>query len=412
VLLPWTPTSELDTVAASLARVVPGGGTAMYPGLVLARDLLREMDAATRHVVVMTDGLSQPGDFAGVTADIVALQTTVSTVAIGQGTDVERVREIARLGGGKAHVTADFQALPGILAQEALLLSVDPIVREVVTPRSSGTNPGLMAGMPASFPPIATFVETTPKRDADVALMDDEGRPLLVSWRYGAGRVLAFAAHAVGPWVEAWTAMEAFPRWWAQWVRWTVQPTPVVGLTLDARASGDVLSLTVTATGREGAPLRGLDLEARLQPADGTAATVRRLAEVDPGAYAVTVPLHLGDATAEVVDRAGALDPVAVAVTHTYPAAWSGVAPDRALALAAWTGGRVIAEARSSVGPGGHWVWSWTPRWRPWLAAATAAWLVSLTLRYAPGWTRRLRRRVSSRAAPATLAAGGRPSGR
>jgi uncharacterized protein YegL len=388
VLLPWTSTADLDAVGRALARLAPGGGTAMYPGLVLAGDLLASMDAATRHVVLMTDGLSQPGDFAGIATAIAGAQTTISTVAIGQGSDVERIREIAHIGGGMAHVTSDFRALPGILAQEAFLLSVDPIVREAVTPRRTGADPGLMEALPRAFPTITTFVETTPKLAADVLLADDEDRPLLAAWRYGAGRVLAFTAQAVGPWVEAWTSMEEFPRWWGQWLRWTVQPTARSGLSAAATIRGDALLVRVRAVADDGEPLPRLDLEASWTDSASGAVTTRALAEVGPGAYEAELPLVPGDGTLHVADRAGALTGVRRTMTHTYAAAGSAVSAEADVVLAAWTGGSVLSGGAVSARPGGRLTLDGGWRWRPWLLLATLAWLASLATRYAPGWWR------------------------
>src|SRR5690606_19017640 len=91
VLLPFTDSSARGEIAAALAPLVPGGGTALYPGLTLAADLLAGSDAASKHVVVMTDGLSQPGDIESAVERLVGLEATVSAIAIGTGADVERI---------------------------------------------------------------------------------------------------------------------------------------------------------------------------------------------------------------------------------------------------------------------------------------------------------------------------------
>src|SRR5690606_29025626 len=118
-LLPFTAAEDQEQISDALRNLVPGGGTAVLPGLVRAAELMAETEATTRHVVVMTDGLSQPDDIRQVIANLSDQEATVSSIAIGVGADVERVRQIASLGGGTAHTTTDFRALPSILSQEA-----------------------------------------------------------------------------------------------------------------------------------------------------------------------------------------------------------------------------------------------------------------------------------------------------
>ncbi len=410
VLLSWTPTDDLGPVEAALADLVPGGGTALYPGLASARDLLDEVDSATRHVVLMTDGLSQPGDLAAVTRDIAALQTTVSTVAIGQGADVERIREIAEIGGGAAHVTRDFRALPGILAQEAMLLSGDPVVRETVTPVRTDVDPGSMEGLPQTWPPLSSFVETTPKAEADVLLVDrDEGRPLLASWRYGAGRVLAFTAHAVGPWSNAWAAVDAFPRWWGQWLRWSLQPTANPGLEVDVRSVGDAWSIIAEARDDASTPLEGARIEATWHP-DGQDPVRFRLAEQGSGRYEGDVDIVAGAGTLTVRDLDGEMAPRERRLVHSYRAALASRSVATAGEIASATGGELLSSPDDLTVPPPSLRWGLEPSWSAWLSMALALYLVTLANRYLPGWWRgRRRASLSSRATSSTPKRADRP---
>ena len=75
---------------------------------------LEGVDAMAKHIIVMSDGLSQPGDFAGILKATSEQGISVSTVAIGEGADGTRLEEIARSGKGAFHATQDFKALPSI----------------------------------------------------------------------------------------------------------------------------------------------------------------------------------------------------------------------------------------------------------------------------------------------------------
>lgn len=407
VLLPLTSSADLETISAALRPLTPGGGTFMYPALLLAADVLASTDVATRHVIVMTDGLSQPGDFASAVAELVALDATVSSVAIGAGSDVTRVLELAALGGGAAHVTTDFRALPSILAQEAMMLSGDLVVRETVLPRRTAADPGLMEGMPPTMPPLLAFVETTAKADADVLLEDDEGRPLLAAWTYGAGRVVAFASNAVGPWAEAWTEVQAYPSWWSQWSRWTAQVAPQVGMDLRAHVVADEVWVNVVVLTDNGQPWSGLTLVAELR-LDGEAeesvpVSMRNLTETTPGRYQGWLPIAPGAAEVRVVslDERGP-GAVGTRVHQAYFAklaeGWNGVELG---AIAHATNGRLLtADAPAWPSGEGSWRLGWRPDWRPWTLLGLVVWLLVLLGRYAPTWLPWRSRSSGSRVGP------------
>lgn len=399
VLLPFVASDDRQAIEAALAPLVPGGGTAIYPGLVLAAELLDGLDAATRHVIVMTDGLSQPGDYPSAVNALRDLDATVSAVAIGAGADIETIQLLASLGGGMAHVTTDFQALPGILAQEAMMLAGDPIVAETVVPRRTPLDSDVMLGVPERLPPLTSFVETSAKAAADVLLEDDEGRPLLASWRYGSGRVIAFGAQAIGPWVDAWTALEAFPRWWGQWVRWTSQPMVGAGLTGVVHVVGDEAWLQVDAAASDATTVRTRRLEAEARPLDTALASRHQgipvrghLVETAAGRFEGRLPLTAGRWELVVTDLDDDTVSLVIPVDHAYAARY-GVSASHAADLrfvAAATGGRVLlgGEPAHPEDARRRWVVE-VAAWRPWLAAAIAVWLVSLIVRYAPGWTER-----------------------
>ncbi|MEZ4606888.1 MAG: VWA domain-containing protein [Deinococcales bacterium] len=75
-----------------------------------AYEQMRMSSASTRHIVVLTDGLSQPGDFDSLAERIADEGITVSTVAIGKGIDTALLQKIARRAGGAFHATDDFKS--------------------------------------------------------------------------------------------------------------------------------------------------------------------------------------------------------------------------------------------------------------------------------------------------------------
>lgn len=403
-LIPLQLAGDVEQLEAQLEPLQPGGGTSIYPGLVLAHEQLSQADEEmTRHIVVMTDGLSQPGDFEEILAEITEDGITLSTAAIGRGADVRLLENLARLGGGAAHATEDFQALPSILAQEALLLSDEPVQQETFTPLWGDRDAPFLAGLPASLPPLHGHVMTSEKPGARVHLYAPDDAPLLGSWRYGLGRVAAFASHGAGPWAADWLAMQAYPRFWAQLVRWALPSTFGPGLHLDVERVRDEVLLSVEALGAKGEVQPGLELEAVVRAPGGEQPI--HLREVASGRYEGSFLLEATgrhDIRVQAANVADDDEAALAAVEHTlhvaYPARYNFAHSNADLleSLVQLTGGRMLLGDETLFVGAPPLRWVAREAWPLWVLIALALFVVDLLVRYAPsvlafrGW--RLRR--------------------
>lgn len=398
-VLPLRQIGDMAGIEPLLDTIQPGGGTSMHPGLVLALEQLRGAEAAIRHVIVMTDGLSQPGDFDGILAELRAIDATVSTVAIGSGLDTDLLETIARLGNGAFHEAEDVGALPSILSQEAMLLSGSPI--ELGTTQPSWTAPpsGVFAGLPLRLPSIEGFVTTTPKPDARLVLTvtDAEGveTPLLATWRAGNGFVVAVPTHAVGPWTAAWNAMAEYPLMWAQIVRAAVPET--TQSTIELTRSGDVVTARVDAA--KGAVVEAFGIATAEGLAIGQEGRVtssgRELAvHIDgPGVYVATAKVDGGPVTA----------PFAVAYASSFAA--DALGGDWIEALRRATGGVLVTSPDAALFDGPIAI-AWQKAWRPFALLAVLFFAVELFIRTAAPSAWRSRRRAATPTGTAAQAAG------
>jgi len=220
-LVPPTEARHRSQVLEQVARLRAGGGTVMYPPLAAARAHLRRSPAKVRHVIVLSDGLTDPGDFQEVATAMARDKITVSTVAIGRDADVEFMRNLARWGGGRAYVAKDLYSIPEIFTTEALVTVRSYIVEEPIRPVRAGLAPTLEGlGFP---PPLAGYVATVPKPVADLALMSPRKDPLLATWRYGLGRTVAFTSDDGQRWTSGWAVWPDVARFWSQAIRWTLR---------------------------------------------------------------------------------------------------------------------------------------------------------------------------------------------
>jgi Mg-chelatase subunit ChlD/uncharacterized membrane protein len=421
VLVPMQPLVGKERFITALESLGASGGTSIYPALEQALEEMAGVEAPTRHVVVMTDGLSQPGDFASLMEQFQNLGISVSTVAIGRGADTVLLQGLARQGGGTFHATADFQALPSILAQEALMLSGTPLEETTFVPIATDEQDAFLSELPEPLPPLHGYVLTTAKPEANVNLYASAEDPLLATWRYGLGRVLAFASHGAGEWSRDWLAMPEFPLLWAQAVTWALPETAPPGLDLRMRRSGDRGLVIVEALGKDGLPAEGLAVVVDVTAPGETEPTSVRLTNAGGGRYLGEIsverpgPYRLrahvggtGDQSASPgVARADAgFEPVERSVHVSYPGRFAFGDQDSVplLEVSRATGGALLfspedlpdgGARRGAVG------WRMLPAWPLLLGAALMLFLAALAVRYLP---RRRSRKSAGSANPRRVA--------
>jgi hypothetical protein len=388
--------TQRDALLEAVERLRAGGGTAIYPGLVEAYDMLRDSDSASKHVIVMTDGLSQPGDFEAILAALRGVNATTSFVGIGDGADRIQLQRLAELGGGSFHMTTDFRALPSIMAQEAMLYAADPIERTTVTPEWRGTRPPFMQGIMEAPPPLHGLVRTSTKAEASLHLVGGDDHPLLASWRYGLGRVAAFASQAIGPWAEAWATVAEMQALWPQLIRWVTTDTGNEPSELRVHSDSRTITVAVDVFTDSGAPRRNLVLRASAT-ADTSATGVdgaRRMIEVRPGRYEADIPIrpppNTFTITVHELTSNGPGGPVLVGEKRVVaPSAWApgGLHPARPLVgeLVHVAGGTVLENpaitadlARSALSRR----LAWQPNAQAWLVLAMFTFAVTVVLRY------------------------------
>ena len=254
---------QRSAVASKVGRLKPGGKTYLYPALLLAKRMLERSPANLRHVIVLSDG--ETGGSGSDYMDLVALMKqdlniTVSAVAIGDKANVPLLRRLTVYGGGAFHHTYDPSTLPRIVAGE---VKEEPAQQQ---PRQKDFRPrlardtNLLADFPRKkFPPVTGFVRTTAKKGADtdlfVQLRDGTKKPLLASWRYGKGKVVAFTADLHGGWTRAWVRWRGLDPFWARVMKWVAprnDPLPVHEVRINPTGAGIVMDLYIYGDTKSG----------------------------------------------------------------------------------------------------------------------------------------------------------------
>ncbi len=239
--------SDKNYVIDRIATIEASGGTSIYPGLSDAYEALLSTSAKLKHVILLTDGHSEPGDFDGIASDMAAARITVSTVAVGDGADQTLLEKIAEIGGGRYYFCDDPSAVPQIFAKETVEASKSainelPFVPQLIRPTA------VLSGLDIENAPfLLGYVVTRPKPTSEFILASEQGEPLLSWWRYGLGMSVAFTSDISPRWSNEWLAWPGFGPFWAQVIRHAMRKSSAEGAFVTVERTGNRARVTLDA---------------------------------------------------------------------------------------------------------------------------------------------------------------------
>ena len=231
-VVPLSDVGEIrEDFAYRIDRLKPSGGTRLFPALEEARRQLLGEEAKRRHIIVLSDGLSEDAESAGGRRNYYDLAlalaeqgVTISTIALGHDADTVFLERIASYGRGAFHETADAASLPELVLGEFEERGREKtLVERELRPLPMRDSPvvGALAESDSRWPAVLGLVETELKplarRDVGVA---ESSAPLIASWEYGRGRALAVTTDADGRWSDRWLRWKEWSRLWGDLVGW------------------------------------------------------------------------------------------------------------------------------------------------------------------------------------------------
>lgn len=276
-------------------RAMPtGGGTNMYPAMAMAYEALRRSKAMLRHVVLLSDGKSQPGDFEGMAKAMAAAGITLSTVVVGESVDASLMLRLAHIGKGRGYLAPKAASIPRIYMQE-----VHRVHRPLIFEPGQAWSPLVqfptapVAGLPSSLPPIEGLVLTQAKETAEVPIVSPKPEemdsvPVVAHWQAGLGRTAAVTTDIGQRWASSWLSEPVFDHLWSQLIRWTQRAQDTGELTLQCQRMGDSISIVVEAADDTGERLDFLQLRGTALLPDATTEHFT-LHQNEPGKYTASV---------------------------------------------------------------------------------------------------------------------------
>jgi uncharacterized protein with von Willebrand factor type A (vWA) domain len=107
-----TKVEDKRSITGQIQSIQPVGGTNMYPGLRSALESLQSNDAQIKHIIVLSDGRSEGGDFRGIARSIRDAGITLTAVAVGDDADIPMMTMLAEIGGGRFYAVDRPENLP------------------------------------------------------------------------------------------------------------------------------------------------------------------------------------------------------------------------------------------------------------------------------------------------------------
>lgn len=255
------PASNKNSVIDKISAIEAGGGTVMAPAMEAAYEALQNTTAKLKHVIILTDGISAPGDFEGIAQNMAQAKITVTTVGVGEDADKKLLEDIARLGNGRYYYTDDPSSVPQIFAKETVTASKSAINEQPFTPQVIRPTQVLSGIDLANAPFLLGYVTTRPKPTCEFILATEKGDPLLAWWRHGLGMSAAFTSDAKSRWAAEWLSWPGFSKFWAQLVRNTMRKSEAKGVVVQVEQKERKATVTLDAVNAAGKYLNQVDTE-------------------------------------------------------------------------------------------------------------------------------------------------------
>lgn len=202
-----------------ISGIVPDGGTQIAPALAEAYRKVLPTHATFKHIVLLTDGISEEGDSLDLSKEAAAQHVTISTVGLGQDVNRAYLEKVASVAGGKSYFLNEPAGLEQIVLKDVMEHTGSTAVEKTLQPIVAKHAEILDGVGIETAPPLKGYVRFIAKPGADTILKVEETDPLLARWQYGLGRSVVFASDAKSRWAADWVTWKGFDRFWTNTMR-------------------------------------------------------------------------------------------------------------------------------------------------------------------------------------------------
>ncbi|PWU07793.1 MAG: hypothetical protein C5B51_09040 [Terriglobia bacterium] len=240
--VPIRRAGDRNAIKRLIAGIQPEGGTQIAPALREAYSRILPEDAVYRHIVLLTDGISEEGDSMNTAAEAKRNRVTISTVGLGLDVNRAFLSKVATGADGKSYFLDDPAGLEQLLLRDVEEHTGMTAVEKQLRPRVMHKAEILEGVDVENAPPLQGYIRFQGRPTADTILEADQKDPLLVRWQYGLGRSAVFTSDAKNRWAVNWISWAGFDRLWANIFRDLLPHAPETEATADFdRASNELV---------------------------------------------------------------------------------------------------------------------------------------------------------------------------
>jgi len=242
-VVPIRKAEDSRAINSLIAGIQADGGTQIAPALTEAYQKILPVEATYRHVLLLTDGISEEGNSYELAGEAKAHQVTISTIGLGADVHREYLEKVAKLAGGNFYFLKDPNGLEQIVLRDVMEHTGTTAVEKVLAPQVA-TDTEILEGLDmTSAPPLKGYVRFEAKPTAETILRLDKREPLLVRWQYGLGRSAIFTSDAKARWAADWITWKGFDKFWTNLSRDLLPHTRAGEATVEYdSANGDLVA--------------------------------------------------------------------------------------------------------------------------------------------------------------------------
>ncbi len=209
-----------------ISSIIADGGTQIAPALTEAFEKIRSSEATYKHILLLTDGISEEGDSIALAKQAAKLKITISTIGLGQDVNRAYLERVARTAEGKPHFLLDVSGLTQLVLKDVMEHTGSSVMEKDVRARVVRQVEILDEARIGEAGALRGWVKFDAKPDAETILeideVDEENSeedPLLVRWQYGLGRAAVFTSDAKQVWAANWVEWDGFDVFWTNLLR-------------------------------------------------------------------------------------------------------------------------------------------------------------------------------------------------
>jgi Ca-activated chloride channel family protein len=212
--VPIRKADDPRAINSLIAGITPDGGTQIAPALTEAYNKILPVEATYRHILLLTDGISEEGNSYAVARDAKAHQVTISTIGLGADVHREYLEMVANLAEGKFYFLKDPSGLEQIVLRDVMEHTGTTAVEQELKPEVVKQTEILDGVNMESAPALKGYVRFETKPSAETILRFGPREPLLVRWQYGLGRAAVFTSDAKTRWAVDWVKWKGYDKFW------------------------------------------------------------------------------------------------------------------------------------------------------------------------------------------------------